>query len=768
MSFFRNLLLESQHLVLHEPMPPTAMSDREPLSKLESSLLIIAVALAYLASAKLGLAFAIIDPNTSPFWPPAGIAMAAILLFGYRMTAGIALGALLTTFSLAETSTLAMFVIPVGNTLAATCGAWLLRLRIGHRNPVLSARDAGWFMLLGVALTSGISASLGVAVLKTGTAATWPTWHEVWRTWFIGDSVGILFFTPLIMSWWNGGTRDFKLRQLPEVLLLGGLLTVACRQVFLNDTPPELIVTPQAAMTMPLLIWATFRFHERGATAGAVVVACFTIWGATSGVGPYVRATKPDSVLASMNFIAMLGASSILLTALVSERRQAAVDIKKAEVRSRILFEHSPDAVMVIDPSTDLPLQFNECAPRLVGYTREEFSVKPIMDYLIDREEHEIRTPIRSVLSSEISEYETKYRCKDGRSIDVLVKFSVIDFSQRTAFLMIVHDITIQKRERARLERQVSQRTFELSAVNAALRREIEERERFEEELQKSYDEMEHRVEDRTLALRTANEFLEREITDRKHAEDRAMHLQAQLAHASRVSIMGEMAAGLAHEVQQPLAVIVNFASGCVLRLKNGRNDTDGQIDALKEISDEAIRASEIIRRIRNFIQKRETERQWLKLTDIVADAVHLARFECRQNNVSIQIASSPDLPLVFADRIQITQVLLNLVLNGIEAMTEAGSIDRCLTIQTSTKNLDLAEIAVSDNGPGVPEQLRERIFDQFFTTKSEGLGMGLSISRSIVETHGGRLCVTTRDDHGSVFSLTLPIHHRHETTADA
>jgi C4-dicarboxylate-specific signal transduction histidine kinase len=238
--------------------------------------------------------------------------------------------------------------------------------------------------------------------------------------------------------------------------------------------------------------------------------------------------------------------------------------------------------------------------------------------------------------------------------------------------------------------------------------------------------------------------------------ETRARQHQAELAHAARLNTLGEMAAGLAHELNQPLAAIVNYARGCALRLRAGEVDREQLIEVIEEMSEQALRAGEVLRRIREFARSGELHRERLDPNELVREAARLAAVDARRLGVAMHLEPCADAPAVDVDRIQVEQVILNLVRNGFEAMQGAPRRPRELAIRTSTTALGDIEIAVSDTGAGLPEDVAVRVFDPFFTTKPDGLGLGLAISRTIIEAHGGRLWASNGSP-GATFRFTLP-----------
>ena len=232
-----------------------------------------------------------------------------------------------------------------------------------------------------------------------------------------------------------------------------------------------------------------------------------------------------------------------------------------------------------------------------------------------------------------------------------------------------------------------------------------------------------------------------------------------------RVSTMGEMAAELAHELNQPLGAIVNFANGTLVRLR--ARGVDPEIErAVAQIAAEGMRAGEIIRGIRDFVRQGAARREAADVNHLVRQAAHLLEAEARGHGIPLRLALDPALPAVEVDRIQVEQVVLNLVRNAIDAIVCARRGDDEVLVRTYRNDAGTIEVAVRDTGIGLPAENAARIFDAFFTTKRGGLGMGLSISRSIVEAHGGRLWAAGNRDRGMTFTFTLPLIDRRRVAA--
>jgi PAS domain S-box-containing protein len=249
------------------------------------------------------------------------------------------------------------------------------------------------------------------------------------------------------------------------------------------------------------------------------------------------------------------------------------------------------------------------------------------------------------------------------------------------------------------------------------------------------------------------------DLSSRKNAEEQVREVSLQLQHASQVSVMGAIVADMAHEIHQPLGVIANYANGSLRRMESGQLTANALKEKLREIAAESTRVSEILRRLREFVRRREPERKPVNLNEIVTESLQFTRLERREHRVAVIFRPDRNLPAIQADRVQITQVLVNLVVNAIHAASTPDREYPKILISTYLNDEGYAEISVADNGPGIAIADLPHIFDRFFTTKSGGLGLGLPISRSIIEAHGGKLWCDSTPGESAVFRLTLPTH---------
>ena len=275
-------------------------------------------------------------------------------------------------------------------------------------------------------------------------------------------------------------------------------------------------------------------------------------------------------------------------------------------------------------------------------------------------------------------------------------------------------------------------------------------------EIKRLHDQLERRVIERTQQLTAVNEEMRKEIIERQHAEEALLEAQAELARVTRAVDMGELVATIAHEVNQPLTAIVTNGNFCLRRLEGVTPNLGELRAAIAEIVSDGARASAVISRIRGLLMKGALRRTGLDMNRIIQDVRILLRTELTRGHVSLRLDLAPDLPRVAGDQVQLQQVLINLIMNAVEAMRLSAERPRKLLLR-SARSTDGVLVQVQDSGPGIEPHLADRIFEPFFTTKAEGIGMGLAISHTIIESHGGHLSLASSSE-GALFEFILPV----------
>jgi len=455
----------------------------------------------------------------------------------------------------------------------------------------------------------------------------------------------------------------------------------------------------------------------------------------------------------------------------------------------------------------------NPAFGRVLGYSAEEITGRPLLDYVHPEDLAATVDVLRQLAAGQPASFEGRWRAADGRYRWLL--WAINPVPEEKLLYAVAHDITDRREDEEKLKSAFAfRRAMGESLVTGIRAIDLEGRIIFvnpafcrmigwsEQELlgmQPPFpywppEEAEQRRRDLDLTLagqappggiemrvmhRDGHRFDVRmylsplidssgrqvgwmasmnDITERKRMEEETLRHQERLEQTSRLITMGEMASSLAHELNQPLSAIANYCMGSVNRLKSGDYRREDILAAMEKASAQAERAGKIIRRTREFVKKSEPVRAPAALAEIVEEAIGFAEIEARKAAVAIQVSIPPDLPPVFADRIMIEQVVLNLVKNGIESMQQTPPDARALNLAARLDGEGMVEVAVADRGCGMTDGQAERLYTPFFTTKAEGMGMGLNICRSIVEFHDGRLWVQPNPGGGSVFRFTLPV----------
>ncbi len=459
---------------------------------------------------------------------------------------------------------------------------------------------------------------------------------------------------------------------------------------------------------------------------------------------------------------------------------------------------------------------WNKGAEAIFGYTAAEMIGATVDVLLPEERRYEGEEILKRIAGGEhIEHFETRRRRKDGEIIDVSLTVSpVLDAAGHVLGLAkVARDVTAAKRaQTALMEREAhlrsvldtvpdamvvidsrgiiqsfsaaAERLFgyserEIVGRNVNVLMPAPYREQHDSYLERYYQTGERRIiglsrivvglrrdgstfpmelwvgEARTGDRRFFTGFV-RDLTERQETQQRLQDLQAALVHISRFSAMGEMASTLAHELNQPLTAIASYLNGC-RRLIDASDDKAGVIrDGIERAADQALRAGQIIRRLRQFVTRGESERQVASLAKLIEEASALALVGVKETGVRVAFSFDPRVSFVLVDKIQIQQVILNLMRNAIEAMQETSR--RELTISTTQLDPDMVEIGVADTGPGIAAEIAPQLFQPFVTTKADGMGIGLSISRTIIEAHGGRLWVERNPAGGATFRLTIKV----------
>ena len=649
---------------------------------------VLSAAYAFVAFGSLRL-FATLNASSSPVWPPTGLAIAVLLLWGPELLPGVFVGAFAANWLTAGTPATSA-AIATGNALEALTGFVLVRRLANGVQAFDRARTVGVFALTAGLVAPLVSATIGVTSLGAAGLVPWPSYGDVWKTWWLGDASGALIIAPLLISFLRssdpapaGGPR--------ELLALGTAISAACLAVFSPAVYSAIPPIPLGFTIVPLIVWAGLRFGSRGATGATFLFSIVAVWGTRGGSGPFNSADVNTALLSLQFSIMVLSTTGLAVGALVRERLDAEEEARKAkaaERRFQTMVESAPDAVVIADTQGRI-VQVNSQTEATFGYSRGEllhFRVENLIPQRF-RDQHK---PYWSEFHAAQSQrpmglgLELFGRRKDGTEFPVEISLSPL---QTDAGIMVSSSI-----------------------------RDISERRAREAEL------------------------------------DASRH---QIAVSEKLAALGTMVSGVGHEVRTPLTYIntnLELIRTQIEKTAKGETALAQAAEAIARLvskSKEGVeRADRIVRQLRQFATA-QVKAEPSALLDVVGNAAELFR-SVHKGEVVVNVDLRPvgDFKV---DRGQVQQVIINLLNNGAESMGNKGNLKIRLRPTASG-----AEIEVEDNGPGIPKEVQSRLFDPFFTTKTEGTGLGLSVSRRIIEAHGGTIRFTTNPT-GTVFTVFLP-----------
>jgi PAS domain S-box-containing protein len=663
------------------------------------------IAIVYFATAELGLSLASVHENVTPVWPPTGIAIASLLIFGVRVWPGVFLGALaanlLTSIPIASS-----FGIAIGNTLEAVVASSLLQRSKGWRKSFDTVGDVLTFVVYAAVLAPLVSATIGSLSVCLGDPNQWAGFWKLWLTWWMGDGFGALIVSPLLLSW--STSRSIDRKDIPEIASLFVLLLIVVLVVFAGWFPGHVKTYPLAYLCLPCLLWAALRFDQRIVTAAILLMAGIAVWGAKHDYGPFVQSNRNVTLLLLISFVGLSSLMTLLVAAVTTERQKAEAEkwklgseLEHHRRRVEDIVEHVPGVVWEAWGKPDAANQridfVSNHVETMVGYSKEEWLSTPNFWLSIvhpDDKERAAAEAAAIFASGKGGSSRFRWVHKDGREVWVEAQSIVVcDESGPVGMRGVTTDIT--------------------AAVEAEIER---------------------------------AELLARESHARQQAEE-----------ASRLK--EEFLATVSHELRTPLNAVVGWSR----LLNSGQLDADGTKHAVEVIERNAASQRQIIEDLldvsRIVAGKLRISTQPVDLLLSIHGAIDAVQpaAEAKEIKIATHVAA-PD-AIVRADSERLQQVFWNLLANAVKFTPAGGTVDVYLE-----RNGSLAEIRIEDTGPGVPEEFLPRIFERFSqadgssTRKHGGLGLGLAIVRHLVELHGGTVSAANREAGGAVLTVRLPV----------
>src|SRR5438093_188664 len=763
----------------------------------------------YFIAGKLGLVLASLHASASPVWPPAGIALAALLVLGYRVWPAILVGAFLVNVTTAGNVATSL-AIASGNTLEAVCGAWLVNRFAGGITVFHRPQGVVKFALAAVVSTV-ISPAFGVTSLALAGFADWANYGAIWLTWWLGDTTGDLLIAPLIILWSIASKRRWNRREAVEVGILLLLFFVISEAVFCGWLTISARNYPIAFIPLPIVIWTAFRFTQRETATGIFIFSAIAIWGTLHGFGPFVGETENQSLLALQSWTAVLTITAMALSAGMAERRGAEEALRESEARVS-LAANAANLGLWFWNIRDDELWVTKQWRRLFGFAESEpVSFDRVLQVVHRDDRERTKQIVQQMFEGGGGEYENEYRITrpDG-STRWIAGYGGVELDERgkPAFARgVSRDITGRKLAEEKFQLVLDAAPNAMIMVDSAgvitfanasattvfgyslselIGRHIETLipERFRDRhvgdrkgflsepssramgagrdlFGRRKDGSEFPVEVGLNPIHTTEGLFVLasviDITARKQAELEHERQNIELVRVGRVAVMGELAASLAHEVNNPIGAIVANASAGERLLAAGKIGTEEMAELLADIVADGRRAGEIVQGVRNMVRKTKPRRSLVQINDTIDDLLRIVRADALRKEVTVATEVDSDGGRVLADRAQLLQVLLNLTINAFEAMSAMRPGARRVVIHAGRNENGEIVVSVRDSGPGLPEGIVDQLFEPFFSTKAEGTGMGLAIARSIVEAHGGALSGENCDGGGACFTVRLP-----------
>ncbi len=792
--------------------------DRNPPFDSRTIVTGLLVFVGYYLGAKLGFALTFRPHPVSILWPPNSILAAALLLTPLRIWWLVLVAAFSAhcgvelQSQVPPTMVLCWFI---SNSCEAVIGAGLTRYLIGGPVKLNRLRSVGFFCLCVVFIGPFLSSFLDAGFVRWngwGQGAYW----ELWRIRFTSNVLAALTVAPLIVTWVTSGipslSKARRSRYLEAGLLLFGLLSVSFAVLYRlgSGTDSALLY-----LLLPFLLWAAVQFGSCGASTALGIVTFSAIWGATHGHGPFAGGSAEQNALAVQVFLIVLSVPLMFLAAVIEERAKGETELRESEERFRVVADSAPVLIwmsgldklctFVNKPWMEFtgrsleqemgngwaegvhPDDLQRC---LKVYT-EAFDARKgfVMQYRLRRNDGEYRW----VSDQGVARHDAQGNFVGyvGSCVDVTELINkdeaLRESEERMRLAADAVNLGIWEWDLSKDEASVTdtRRAFvgwpasgKITLEHFISRVHPDDRNRIRQAIDdaihkgKDYD-SEYRMilsdgSVRWMSTRASVRFdanakparllgISIDITARKHAELEALQRQQEVGHLSRVAVMGEMAASIAHELNQPLSGITSNASAGQRFIDRGNVDLGELRDLLADIVADGRRAGDVIRGIQSMVKKGASGRQRVNLNDLVMNVVHMVNADAVLHSCQIETLLDQNLPPIEADPIQLQQVLINLVINAFDAMRNTPLSRRKVVIATERNSDGAIRTSVRDYGVGIPEEVRDRIFDHFFTTKAEGLGMGLGIVRSIVESHAGTVTVENVAGGGARFHFTLP-----------
>ncbi len=770
----------------------------------------ILVALCYFLAGKLGLSFAFVNESATAIWPPTGIAIASLLLFGYRVWPAIFIGAFLT--NLATSPVEISLGIALGNTLEGLVASYLVGKYANGKSTFYRVRDIFRFVILAALLSTTISANIGVLMLIMGGQTSFSEFFPIWITWWIGNATGALIFTPFIIFWKAKSPLQLLSGKKLEALMLFCVLLVVGVFVFGGIFTSTEKAFPLEFLCIPIIIWVAFRFGRRETITAIIILAAIAIWGTINGSGPFARKSQNESLLLLQSFMSVTTITALSLAVAVSERRKVEEALTNNEQRFKALIEKSSEAISLTDSEGKISY-VTPSFTNVLGYSPEEIIGKSGFTIIHPDDKDYAAKTTAKIVGHPGKSVTVAIRClhKDGswRFVEI-TSTNLINNPSLQAVVSNFHDITelIKTEDRIMSEKSKAEALLnsigdgiiatdqegKIIMINQAVEELLGWREKdllgtrsFDKLLME--DEKKNVIfeKDRPLtkALKTGKKITATHYLVRKNGTKFPVLVTAtpilqggKITGAIKVfhditrekeidEMKTEFISLASHELRTPLSAIKGFVS----MINNGDYGIlDKKLERpLKLVAASTERLINIVNEMLN-VSRIEANRVQLAMVELSIDELIkevLANLKplFEQKSIKLVIEKLEHLSL-YSDKEKIIEILNNLVGNAIK-FTEKGKI----TVSLKPEK-EKVLIFVSDTGPGIEKSDQAKLFSKFEQLKSKragnvaGTGLGLYISREFARKLGGDIWVgKSVVGKGSVFVFSLPLSNPKKVT---